>query len=135
MEVNPKLPGMGCHVSCNEENQPTFQKTWNPLWLSQNCVCNTVKIHLFIYFCAKVIPLGSFLFRNRIKCVKDVKGSFPRHWEGQNRKFLRIHGGLDFCTGVFILLPCVSGTELSSWYLAVIFPCQSLISWMCRSGK
>lgn len=72
MGLKPKLPGMGCHMSCNEENHHTFQKTWNPLWLFHNCVCYTVKIHLFIYFCIKVIPLGSFLFLNGIKNLWEM---------------------------------------------------------------
>lgn len=79
MDLKPKLPGMGCYMSFNEEKLYTFQKIWNPLWLFHNCVCNTVKIHLFLYFCVKVISLGTFLFLNGIKYLWKMllRGDFP----------------------------------------------------------
>lgn len=52
---------------------------------------------------------------NQISVEDVVEGRFPRHCEGQDRQFLRLDGGWDFCTGMlFVPPPCAAGAEISS---------------------
>lgn len=78
-------------MSCKQEKQYIFQKTWKTLWLfnNLNCPCNTVKIYFFYFFIKWPIHLlllvGSFLFLSGIKCLWNMLlwGVFPNIVKGR----------------------------------------------------